>query len=64
MNIIEEKWDSVVDTLSTEFGFPQFPSTPGSNHFKYKDMTVTKALFLFMSRLMKWVLTRISLIPI
>ena len=21
MNIIEEKWDSVVDTLSTEFGF-------------------------------------------
>ena len=59
MNIIEEKWDSVVDTLSTEFGF-----SPISINTWIKDMTVTKALFLFMSRLMKWVLTRISLIPI
>ena len=62
MNIIEEKWDSVVDTLSTEFGFS--PISINTWIKPLQDMTVTKALFLFMSRLMKWVLTRISLIPI
>ena len=64
MNIIEEKWDSVVDTLSTEFGFSPISINTWIKPLQVQDMTVTKALFLFMSRLMKWVLTRISLIPI
>ena len=63
MNIIEEKWDSVVDTLSTEFGFSTISINTWIKPLQVQRYDSDEGT-LFMSRLMKWVLTRISLIPI
>lgn len=49
MNIIEEKWDSVVDTLSTEFGFSPISINTWIKPLQVQRYDSDEGTLLFMS---------------
>ena len=54
MNIIEEKWDSIVDTLATEFEFSSVSINTWIKPLQVQRYDSSEGVLYIYVRLMKW----------